>query len=193
MEPDTSLKTVLSVWAANPVASQAFLLKHNENFFARTRGEPTRRKKRAQRDTTPQYDAPSQVEIRLRTDVYPRDLTKGWCFGSDSSSCDILLDVDKSRGVSGLHFEIDHNWRSFAVLIRNRSRNPLTMMIPCQEVDQIKQGETRALLNEPCMISLSVGLLRLILEIPVREDPSAYNRNLRVYYEKAITAIPSLV
>jgi len=192
MEFTTSSKTILAIWPANPHASEAFKLDHNKAFIARSSEEPRRRKKRAQRDTTPKYDTPAQEQILLRTDVYPRDLTKGWCFGSNSSRCDVLLDRDNSRGVSGVHFEINHNWKSFAVLITNRSRNALEMFLPNQDRDQIQEGETRALLKAPCIIPLNVGLLRLMLEVPERKDSAAYDQNLREYYEKAITALPLL-
>lgn len=197
MESKDSSKTILSIWAANQVASQAFQLEHNKRFLVRT-GEDMKSRRRVpqrrKRESTPQYQAPSRIEVRLQTDhgFEPRDLTKGWCFGSDPTHCDVLLDEDNSRGVSGLHFEINHNWSSFAVVITNRSGNPLTITLPRQEPDQIVTGQTRALLKEPCMVSLEVGLLQLIIVIPTREDQSAYEANLRAYCARAHEALPSL-
>jgi hypothetical protein len=48
------------------------------------------------------------------------------------------------------------------------------------------------LLKGLCLIRFDVGLLQLIFVIPVRKDPSPYDRNLRAYYEKAVAATPLL-
>lgn len=66
------------------------------------------------------------------------------------------------------------------------------MWLPNQDPDEIHEGETRALLKGPCLIRFNISLLQLIFVIPVRKDPSAYNRNLRAYYKKAVAAIPLL-
>ena len=59
----------------------------------------------------------TKAHFRLSLSLGPKDLSKGFVFGSDPRTCDILLAKDKISGISGNHFSINVDWRSGNPLI----------------------------------------------------------------------------
>lgn len=189
---DTS-NIILSIWAANKPANEAFELEHNKDLITKS-GEPEELGEdcRSKRQPTPDFPTPCRTEMVLRTNDKPKDPSRGWCFGSDAEECDGLLDESNRRGVSGVHFEVNLNWKTFAVVISNKSNNPLTIKLPNQDLDPFGRDEKRALPDEPCLVLLGVGLLQFMLQVPERKDRAAYEVNLRAYGEMAQMEMPSI-
>ena len=62
-------------------------------------------------------DSPTRVHLALGFNPGPRNLSKGFVFGSDPETCDVLLTKDKTSGVSGNHFSINVDWSTLQPLI----------------------------------------------------------------------------
>ena len=71
------------------------------------------------RESTPAVDQPKS-QIQLTFDNKPKDLGKGFVFGSDPRICDVFLG-ERGAGFSGQHFSITFNERG-EVIFKNKSR-----------------------------------------------------------------------
>lgn len=71
------------------------------------------------RESTPAVDQPKS-QIQLTFDNKPKDLEKGFVFGSDPRICDVFLG-ERGAGFSGQHFCITFNERG-EVIFKNKSR-----------------------------------------------------------------------
>jgi hypothetical protein len=72
---------------------------------------------RATREETPSFrytsEAPSNARLALTLDAEKvLDPARGLTFGTDSDRCDVVLDVDNRRGISGIHFCLNFNHAS---------------------------------------------------------------------------------
>ena len=61
---------------------------------------------------TSDLNAYEKAYLALSLDPGPKDFSKGFVFGSDPQTCDVLLAKDKTSGVSGNHFSINVDWDS---------------------------------------------------------------------------------
>ena len=52
------------------------------------------------------------VYLHLYLTLEPRNLLKGFVFGTDKNTCDVLLGRSRSSGISANHFSIDIDWDS---------------------------------------------------------------------------------
>ena len=57
-------------------------------------------------------DVSTKAYLALSFNPGPKDLAKGFVFGSDPQTCDVLLARDKTSGISGNHFSINVDWSS---------------------------------------------------------------------------------
>ena len=189
--PKDLSRTVLSIWPIGDQVSAAFTFQHNLKYLTRESGGSVQQ---GDRESTPKLK-PLRTEITLQAHAKnkPKYPVVGWRFGHNPSECDVILDKTHDRGVSGLHFEINHNWNSYAAIITNKSGNALSIRISGQEPVILNCGETTALLSD-CYISLEVGVFTYIIEIPDRGDlQQTYEGNLRRYYEKFVRgALPPI-
>ena len=72
------------------------------------------------RETTPAGPQPKS-QIRLTFDNKPKNLDKGFIFGSDLRICDVFLG-ERGAGFSGQHFCITFNERG-QIIFESKSRN----------------------------------------------------------------------
>ena len=52
----------------------------------------------------------AEVYLALKFMPGPKNLSKGFVYGSDPNTCDVLLAKDKTSGISGNHFSINVDW-----------------------------------------------------------------------------------
>jgi len=55
------------------------------------------------------------------------DVLEGLTFGSDRKNCDVVLDTNNNRGISGVHFRLTWDWSGTPsperIMLMNESRN----------------------------------------------------------------------
>ncbi len=124
----------------------------------------------------------------------PKDLSKGFVFGSDQRSCDILLATNEDTGISANHFSIQIDWRT---------RNPVFTALSSSDIQtQILGDKTTRILSEKAWQILEPGTtttvdlflgLQFLLFSPDRGDlQPAYNRHLQHYLRLYQKTVPEL-
>ena len=135
--------------------------------------------------------------LALSFDPGPKDLSKGFVFGSDPQTCDVLLAKDKTSGVSGNHFSINVDWHS---------ANPI---ITCLTLDE-KTG-IRIFSESDCVWKLYLGAecevikpdttthleithrMKMVIHNPHRDSKNyRYNKNLQDYLTRCQNAYPNM-
>src|SRR5436190_19970934 len=111
---------ILSIRAVDPLAAQALCLSHNKDRYLHSCGGGFDISSREPTPFSSQELEDSYPRLRLTFDKRPKDISKGFVFGSDSKRCDILLG-NRRGGVSGEHFCITFNAQGRLVLIDTSS------------------------------------------------------------------------
>lgn len=116
-----------TILVIKPVGSNALQSKHNADrltlFYPYselstfTEGDDSKT-----RESTPFIPPPMEVELHLKFSPLPRDPARGFTFGADPKSCDIVLLHKGARSVSREHFCIDFNWESGYMRLNNIDR-----------------------------------------------------------------------
>lgn len=100
---------------------------HNDKFRSKchTAGEHTEAGSRDQLSNNNSRDTPPPdqlfIDVLLVQMNIPRDPIKGWIFGSDMNSCDILLDRNHDKGISKNQFAIQVDTRTQTLIFANLS------------------------------------------------------------------------
>lgn len=182
--------TILSISPMSSAAEDAFQLDHNKSRLKPIDPPPSLEempKGSTSREPTP-FVLPRVPKLLLSTDNKPSDLLQGYVFGSDKGTCDVLLDSNNRRGVSGRHFRIDHRWDTRTLMLHNISQHGTTM-----ELDTASKTTKRVQLSHMIHGSVTVvaGEVTLLVTVPQRcEYQHAYDANLNRYYEQVKSAIP---
>ena len=79
------------------------------------------------RDCTPYFLPPKQIELDLKLDSLPKDSKQGFVFASDRTLCDVVL---SQPSVSRKQCAIDFNWNSGCIRITNLSKIGTRITIP---------------------------------------------------------------
>ena len=136
------------------------------------------------------------VHIALSFNPNPKNVSKGFVFGSDTETCDVLLSMDDFTGISCNHFSIGVDWGT---------GNPLITCLTSDDGSagiRIKSGNLWELYPRNAWKVLGPGStttikifdsMQLLVYSPSREirEP-AYSDNLRRYFEKCQDAIPEM-
>ncbi|KAL9132554.1 MAG: hypothetical protein Q9175_006272 [Cornicularia normoerica] len=135
------------------------------------------------------------VHIALNFDPGPKDVSKGFVFGSDQETCDVLLAKDNTSGVSGNHFSISVDWRIGYPLI--------TCLTPSHGTGiRILSGDFWVLylrnawkLAEPGVTTIKISEeMKLLVLNPTWENRElSYNRNLQTYFKRCQDATPEMI
>lgn len=143
------------------------------------------------------FDRFANTHLALSFNPGPKDLSKGFVFGSDPETCDVLLAKNNTNGVSGNHFSINVAWGSANPLITCLSSDEGTGIHLWSRSDDIWKLYLRGAGEEiepgtAKTIRIS-GRMRLKFHNPARNGTeSAYSRNLRKYLSKCQDAFPDM-
>ena len=176
-------------------AQNAFRLPQNAHRLKRSE-EPHDANSNAmgEGDTTA-LNKDTSSDIHLSTTQHPRDLSKGFIFGSDPDFCDVLLAKNKRSGISGTHFAIHIDWESKVTILVCLSLNGV-------RIESSNTGNEGEKLERDMWIrilqgvSITVGVnrnLSLILICPERKTQhTLYEQNLEMYFEDCKKAVPQM-
>ena len=141
-------------------------------------------------------DRLSAVYLALGFDQSPKDISRGFIFGSDPETCDVLLAENRHSGISGNHFSISVDWRT---------GNPLiTCLTPKNGSSgiRIKLGLTFSLFlqnewkvldpGESAIIMISETMKIVVYSPGLNARGSMYKSNLEDYFHEYQDAVPEM-
>ncbi|KAK2763719.1 hypothetical protein FQN54_009335 [Arachnomyces sp. PD_36] len=188
-------KTTVAIFTArSPAAFAALELTHNQSrvkaqTFPSKQRRPKRERKRRQR--TPIVAAATESQLVLSLSEKPIDPLLGFVFGSDEEKCDILLCDEPSKdGISRVHFRIDFNWESGALIIIDTSSHgtPLQSKVAGRHV--LLQNRALPLFSGD---TLQAGYVLFTVTIPDRgKYRQCFRKNWEEYYREYKEAIPRI-
>ena len=127
----------------------------------------------------------------------PKDLSKGFVFGSDPQTCDVLLARDKTSGISGNHFSINVDWHTGNPLIACLTPDDGTGINILASPDSFWQlylkGDCEEL-EYGAIKNLGIAQrMKIAIHNPRRDRyMSEYNRNLQSYFKTCQNAVPNM-
>jgi hypothetical protein len=143
---------------------------------------------REHREGTPFIERAPDTKYYLQSMHSPNDPSLGWVFGSDKNRCDFFLGP-RSHGVSGMHFRINHNRSSKALVLTNCSS--LGTKVSNRVLDLDERVLTSLVILEGYQYSVEVGTFEILLEIPDRgKEQKTYQKNIERLLREADLAIP---
>ena len=135
------------------------------------------------------------VFLALSFNLGPKDVSKGFVFGSDPETCDVLLAKDKTSGVSGNYFSINVDWATGNPLITCLAPNDRSGI-------RILSGSTWELYSRTAWQVVEPGTvttikisenINLAIHTPSRESREpAYSNGLQGYLKRCHDAVPEM-
>ena len=207
MEDPNLIATLIPV-DKRKLAENAFCLENNKKrYLPPTRGieeGPTI----SSREATPAQEQPnddhckydSTHRLQLSFDKAPKDSSKGYSFGTNSQSCDVLLGDRGAQGISGLHFSItfdDTIDDKKHLILRDSSTNGTVVSYSGQAEDEMRRHFTWILDLEKedggWEIDVSVRGLGFKVELPSHKTCKAeYDKRVDDFLKDSRTALPPL-
>lgn len=132
----------------------------------------------------------------------PKDITKGFVFGSDRSSCDVLLATSKKTGISANHLSVHIDWVSHGPMLTCLSRSGFRVTASSTRSGKAVGLRGGILLSKNSNQIVKPGTiayaqltpnLGLRMIIPTRGYlQTAYDQNLKDYFLIYKNAVPEL-
>lgn len=140
-------------------------------------------------------NASTPIHLALSFNSSPKDVSKGFVFGSDPETCDILLGMDHYTGISGHHFSIGVDWATGNPLITCLTPNEggtgiriksgsLWKLYLCNEWKVLDPGSTATIKIFEDM--------QFVVYSPDRSRDPIYRDNLQRYFEDCQDAAPKM-
>ncbi|MCJ1465456.1 hypothetical protein MMC07_004074 [Pseudocyphellaria aurata] len=136
-------------------AREAFSLVENAHCFHKATGSIPDKPTISSRDPTPAPGSPSESlkydsidHIVLSFNEKPKDILKGWQFGTNPDSSDVLLGHRGATGISGRHFLITIT-EKFCVELQEDSQYGTAVRYDGQAENEIRKKTTWLLASEP--------------------------------------------
>ena len=141
--------------------------------------------------------SPKSGRVDLYLDQPPKDITKGFVFGSDPRSCDVLLATNKGSGISANHFSVHIDWVSRDPMVTCLSGNALRVKnVGTKTTTSLYKNAWERLESDATLqirITGITGNLDVALVNPTRGGlQAAYDRNLQDYFLEYKNAVPEL-
>ena len=141
-------------------------------------------------------DASVPVHLRLSFDMSPKDPSKGFVFGSDSETCDILLAENKDSVISGNHFSINVDWQTGNPLITCLTPTEGSTgirILTCTSWTLYLHREWKVL--DPgrfTTVKIYDEMQFVVYNLNRKNREAAYSKNLQRYLKKCQDAVPAL-
>ena len=132
--------------------------------------------------------------IGLSFDQHPRDITRGFVFGSDPKTCDVLLAKTKDTGISANQFSITIDWAYRIPIVTCLSGNGLKIRVVGRSANEFlpKNEWQRLISGTVTNVHVQAGLTLRLLN-PTRGDlQDAYDLSLQNYFLEYKNAVPEL-
>ena len=204
---DPFIFAVLTACDKSGRAAAAFKLPENRKYHRKARPDIAEEPTIGSRESTPapERDAEANAELGdrliLRFDDKLKDITRGWQFGTDPKSCDILLGHRGTPGISAKHLSITVT-RMKKVELYNESKFGTVVSYNGQSTISAFEGDKRMLsLNlekyrDWATVKVFVpyeNKLTFTISFPRRKESQLqYLQNLRTFVQKREKAYPMI-
>ena len=147
-----------------------------------------------ERTNTHKMQSPSHFKIALYLNQLPKDITKGFVFGSDPRSCDVLLANTKGTGVSANQFSIHVDCVSRDPMITCLSSNDIRVRPFGERAGQVlsKQNWQRLGSDTAWIVNIRDNLSAMLSSPDRMNLQAAFERNLQRYFLEYKNAVPEL-
>jgi len=190
------------------LTENAFCLENNEKrYLPPTRGI-AEGPSISSREPTPAQEEPiddyckydSTHRLQLTFDKAPKDASKGYSFGTNSKSCDVVLGSRGARGISGLHFcitfDVTFNGEKHLIL-RDSSTNGMAVSYSGQAREEVRHHFTWILdlkkEEEKWDVEVHIRGLRFKVELASHKTCQAeYDKEVDEFLKDSRTALPPL-
>ena len=207
MSPEDLSSLLVFVEPAGAVAPIAFKYPENAKYhrYGRARAALTDDDDDDSRDSDQSTDTPNSKVLDVSAKAYlalsfdpgPKDLSKGFVFGSDPQTCDVLLAKDKISGVSGNHFSINVDWDSGNPIVTCLTLDEKTGIRIFSELDcvwKLYLTAACAVIEPGTAAHLEIThRMKLVIHNPHRDSKNyRYNKNLQEYLKRCKNAAPNM-
>lgn len=177
-------QNVLQCWTEN--WTENVLITH-----ADTEGLITRRSSKAAAATW----ATSAAHLQLNLTFRPKNLLKGFIFGTDENTCDVLLQRSRATGISGNHFSIQIDWDTGNPILSCLSERGISLKDERtgEYVRTLYRDGGETVLPGATLLVEVIDRFELTISCPDRGRlQPVYDRNLEDYYRNYKDAVPDV-
>ncbi|KAF2453500.1 kinase-like domain-containing protein [Lineolata rhizophorae] len=206
---DPNVFAVLTPCDEKNRARTAFSLPENADRFHKAVGGVAEEPTIDSRQSTPSLLSPSEEtggededatdRIILTFDKPSKDPLKGWQFGTNKASSDVLLGHRGTRGISGRQFNIAVDERLWVFLHDYHSSHGTAVSYNHKNKDEVRKKETWILSRGPGkstpwkVVMIHVGHMAIKIEFPNQQaGKPEYMENLRAFFNRSQSALPLL-
>ena len=135
------------------------------------------------------------VYLHLYLTLEPRNLLKGFVFGTDKNTCDVLLGRSRSSGISGNHFSIDIDWDSGDPVITSLTGRGIRLKEEStkQQMRTLSRDDAQIIPPGSTLIVEVIHGFELTVSCPDRgKFQSTYDEKLNEYRERYKDAVPDM-
>lgn len=135
------------------------------------------------------------VYLHLNLTFRPKDLLKGFIFGTDDNTCDVLLQRSRAGGISGNQFSIQIDWDSGNPMLSCLSDTGIRLKDECtgQYVRTLSRDEDETVLPGTTLLVEVIHRFELTISCPERGRlQPMYDENLQDYYRRYSDAVPDV-
>ena len=198
-------KIMARLVALNARTRSAWAHPHNKRFYVPTRVQGWPEYDKNRHESIPVHensdsdsdDEANGPELRIRFDIRPKDISKGWTFGSDRSVCDIYCgedDGDYNSAVGKQIFLITMSKQGNMVLEQLRDTDETQVQYGNQKVGRRGKFVWTMLPDCSSIIVYSTNLLkfRVLVAMPSHqiESYTAFRTDFLADVKKSLPSIP---
>ena len=135
------------------------------------------------------------VYLHLHLTLVPKDLLKGFVFGTDEKTCDIVLGRSRSSGISGNHFSVQIDWDSGNPVISCLTGTGIRLKKEDteQQMRTLSRDDTQIIPPGSTFLVEIIDAFELMVSCPNRGDlQSTYKDKLKEYYGRYKYAVPDM-
>lgn len=135
------------------------------------------------------------LHLALSFNSSPKDVSKGFVFGSDPETCDVLLGMDNYTGISGNHFSIGIDWATGSPLITclTPSEGSTGIRIKSDSLWELYLRNAWKVLDPGSTATVKIFEdMQFVVYSPDRSQDSTYSDNLQSYFKKCQNAVPEM-
>ena len=135
------------------------------------------------------------VYLHLHLTLEPRNLLKGFVFGTDKNTCDVLLGRSRSSGISGNHFSVQIDWDSGNPVISCLTGRGIRIKEEStkQQMRTLSRDDAQIIPPGSTFLVEIIDAFELTVTCPNRgELQSTYNEKLEGYYGRYRNAVPDM-
>lgn len=148
-----------------------------------------RKSGKASSSTTP------AVYLHLYLTLEPKNLLKGFVFGTDEDTCDVLLHRSRTSGISGNHFSIQIDWDSGSPVLSCLTGRGVRLKEEStrQQMRTLSRDDAQTIPPGTTLFVEVIDGFELTVSCPHRgESQSTYNEKLKEYYGRYKDAVPDM-